>query len=135
MTNNREELMQYIEMLNVLNENGFQCNKEINDALTKLHKMMLGVGNPKTKIIVFESTLEGFDKSVGLFRSVADEYANGLRMGLKEYHVSDDRIDVKVYRVEASDIKGLPNGLQGLRADFFINNTGNKNFDNAVKTK
>lgn len=139
MTNEREELMEYVRLLSKLGDSGYQCNREIGDALKRLHNVMMGedanAGKAKNrkKIVVLEPSIDGMERSKELFKAIVFNPSESRISDM--YEVVGDNVEVRIYKVRPENLPALPSGLRGERADYVINNTGMRDLDNVVKTK
>lgn len=122
-TATKEELMQYIQMMQGLKESGIKCEQEISQALKELNKLMFPTDKKDefkdVNIIVVEDTVTGFHESVELFsnllqRRPANRYDSTFVV------ISNGNTLVRIANI--SNQSTAIDRLRGYRADFIVNN-------------
>ena len=122
--NRKEELMEYVRLLNKLAEDGFRCQKELNQALAELHELMLE-DKPSKLIYVFEETFEGVVRSVELFQTILSQPRLIRSQVGDDHRITSGNTYIEVLKV--GNMNMLRQKVRGQRPDYIINNTENAN--------
>ena len=119
---NKEELIQYLSVLQGLKSNGFKCEQEISQAVKELNLLMFPNHSSfdRVDIFVLEDTLEGFYNSLKLFANIMQKPTNGRTYGTMVTYANQNTL-VRICNI--SDIDRMKDRLRGYRADLIINNT------------
>jgi hypothetical protein len=115
----KKELIQYINLLQGLMRDGFKCDREINQALEQLNKMMF----PKSDnvfVLVFEKDFDGIVKSVDTFKKMLPS-ASISRSKRDDHKLISENVYVEIVKV--SDITS-DKMFRGMRPNYIINNSG-----------
>lgn len=120
MSNRKEELMNYINMLEGLSKSGFSCNKEITQALTELNCLMFNSEDrDRVFVLVLEKDEDGAKKSAEAFGKLLGKgYMRRDYAGNTRYTRGDTQI------IEILNMKNVNRTtLRGQRPDILIDNS------------
>lgn len=124
MSERKEELVNYINLLIKLESNGFNCRREINQALNELNHIIFEkkpVNKKSVKIVVLDSDFAGVVDSAKLFENILDNAKLVSRDG-DDLVIEGGNTIVHIYKVNDKTLASTDK-FRGLRADYIINNT------------
>lgn len=124
MSERKEELVNYINLLIKLESNGFNCRREINQALNELNHIIFEkkpVNKKSVKIVVLDSDFAGVIDSAKLFENILDNAKLVSRDG-DDLVIEGGNTIVHIYKVNDKTLASTDK-FRGLRADYIINNT------------
>lgn len=126
-----EELMSYVKLLKDLLHSGFQCQKEMQEALEELHKLMSNDNKEKVRILIVKENGNEVDKTFGMYKSIIS-YHTFQRHNIHDISLYND--DVKIEIIKRRENGGYED-LRGGIYDYVINDTDDKTVYNYVKIK
>ena len=124
MSERKEELINYINLLIKLKSNGFNCGREINKALSELNHIMFEkkpFNKEPVKIVVLDSDFAGVVYSAKLFENILYNAKVVSRDG-DDLVVEGGNTIVHIYKVNDKTLASTDK-FRGLCADYIINNT------------
>jgi hypothetical protein len=132
MSNRKEELMNYINMLEGLSKSGFNCNKEINMALEELNALLFPQ-QERVFILVLEKDVDGVNKSSEAFSKLLDKgfTENRSVRGGHSRFAKGDKMIVEILNIKETNW----NALRGMRPDLLIDNSEDPTIKDIVQEK
>lgn len=114
-------LMSYIKMLRDLLNNGFKCEKELNEALKKLHSLMFNKTDEVAlpiNVLILEKDFDGICKSHEVFTKILGSKSSAKRIN-DDFDIVNGNKNIRILKITHQN----DSRLAGLRPDYIINNT------------
>lgn len=127
----KEELMQYINMMQGLKDSGIKCEQEISQALRALNDMMFPKSDLQPmRIIVLVDSHDGLDKAIQQMQKLLGVEGN-VGYTSKDFIFEAGHMRARIYDLRRWD----RDNLAGLEAELVINYSGHSTGSLRIREK